>query len=44
MDKKWGPNWRDFNPYKNPFNIKGLSIRTTDFDLDFCKDKHLNKN
>ena len=41
MDKKWGPNWRGFKPYKTPFDVEGLDIRTTYFDLEFCKDKHL---
>tara|TARA_B110000977_G_C10986015_1_gene457959 strand:- start:88 stop:867 length:780 start_codon:yes stop_codon:yes gene_type:complete len=41
--KKWGPNVFENKPYKTPFNIDGLSIKTTTFDLDFCKDKHLTK-
>ena len=39
--KKWGPNWRNLDPWKYPFNIEGLEIGTTSFDLEFCRDKHL---
>ena len=51
LDKKWGGkdgvrtgyNWRYCKPYPTPFNIPGLSIKTTTWDLDFVKDKHLTK-
>ena len=39
--KKWGPNWREMGPYEHPFNIKGLDIRASIVDLEFCKGKHL---
>ena len=39
--KKWGPGWRTVNPWKNPFNIEGLDIRSSIVDLEFCRDKHL---
>ncbi len=42
MFKKWGPGWRDVEPWQHPFNIKGLDIRSSYIDLEFCKDKHLN--
>ena len=41
MDKKWGHGWRIVNPFKYPFNIEGLDPRTTSFDLEYCKNKHL---
>ena len=41
MTKKWGPGWRQTNPYKYPFNIEGLDQRTTSFDLEFSRTKHL---
>ena len=43
MTTKWGKEWKLGKPYKTPFNIPNLSIRCTDFDLNFCKDKHLSK-
>jgi hypothetical protein len=39
--KKWGPGWRQVNPWKHPFNIEGLDIRSSIIDLEFCRDKHL---
>jgi len=39
--KKWGPGWRSVEPWEHPFNIEGLDPRTTYFDLEFCRDKHL---
>ena len=39
--KKWGPGWRKVNPWKHPFNIEGLDIRSSIVDLEFCRDKHL---
>ena len=39
--KKWGPGWRTLDNWKHPFNIEGLDPRTTIFDLEFCRDKHL---
>ena len=39
--KKWGPGWRSVDPWEHPFNIEGLDPRTTYFDLEFCRDKHL---
>ena len=41
MTQKWGPGWRNMDPYKHPFNIEGLSSRITSFNLKFCRDKHL---
>jgi hypothetical protein len=29
------------SPYEYPFNIKGLDIRASIVDLEFCKGKHL---
>ena len=39
--KKWGPGWRTLDCWEHPFNIKDLDPRTTIFDLEFCRDKHL---
>ena len=41
MFKKWGPGWRNVEPWQYPFNIEGLDIRSSYIDLEFCKDKHL---
>jgi hypothetical protein len=41
MFKKWGPGWRNVEPWEYPFNIEGLDIRSSYIDLEFCKDKHL---
>ena len=43
MFKKWGPGWRNVNPWQYPFNIEGLDIRSGYMDLEFCRDKHLSK-
>ena len=39
--KKCGPGWRQVNPWKHPFKIEGLDIRSSIVDLEFCRDKHL---
>lgn len=41
MNIKWGEGWRMVDPYKHPFNIEGLDPRTTSFDLNFSRKKHL---
>lgn len=41
MEKKWGPNWRRFQPYKNPFNIEGNPIWATSYNIEFVRRKNL---
>ncbi len=41
MTKKWGPNWRDCQPWKHPFNIQGNPISATSYSLDFVRRKNL---
>lgn len=41
MNKKWGPNWSGFQPYKAPFNNENLPLSYTTYDLDFIRQKYL---
>ena len=39
MDKKWGHNWRECGPFKDPFNMQDIPISMTTYDLDFVRKK-----
>ena len=41
MTKKWGPNWRNCQPWEFPFNIQGNPISATSYDLSFVRRKNL---
>lgn len=41
MNEKWGTGWRNCSPQSSPFNAKSNTIKTTTFDLDFCRKKYL---
>ena len=41
MTKKWGPNWRNCQPWKFPFNVQNNPISTTSYDLQFVRRKNL---
>lgn len=41
MDKKWGPNWRQLQPYKHPFNNESFPVGYTTYDLNFVRRKNL---
>ena len=41
LTKKWGPDWRNTQPWQFPFNSEMLPISYTTFDLEFCRKKYL---
>ena len=41
MNKKWGTEWRQTNPWKYPFNTSILNQSITTFDLEFIRKKYL---
>lgn len=41
MTQKWGSGWMHLYPWKTPFNIPGLPVSITTFDLNFARRKHL---
>lgn len=40
-ERKWGPGWRNCEPYRNPFNNETNDLSVTTWDLDFVRSKHL---
>jgi len=41
LNEKWGPGWRMVNPTETPFNIEGMPITYTTYNLDYVRKKHL---
>jgi GT2 family glycosyltransferase len=39
--QKWGPDWRNYKPYKTPFNKEQIPTSYTTFDLQFVRKKYL---
>ena len=35
MNKKWGKDWRNCNPYKTPFNLNTDDLKLTTYNLNF---------
>jgi len=41
MEKKWGPCWRMTWIHPTPFNISGMPMSLTTYDLEYVRKKHL---
>lgn len=41
LNTKWGTGWRNCQPQNNPFGFEGNDLKSTTWDIDFVRSKHL---